>query len=448
MPPTPPPAPKGAPKPAPAPAPAPKGIDIFELMKLDPEMLRGMADVADRKAGKTPPVVVADPAVAAAAAETAKKALDKELNDKREAAKKADELVAEQSKSSRRKWLALKLLIVAIMVFGAWMLGNNAGRHGMAASLTVGQTTVPIMPSSPDLTRELEASKLEAKNLRDERDALVESHRTSIADVQSQLRSKSNELNEALKEANTLRTHDDPLQVAAALLQRDRANQARDNALAEVAEIKSSMATMASVHSAAVAQLRLEHTATVAAIESRLNQAKARELAAKDATIAQLQQIVQSQRLDTENLRFAAQGSTVPANGLVNVEILTPAIPRGNRFSVQFVQRRELNFEVVVNNPNLETQTVVQVPPGLYSVTRLVDGRPFGNPVDTMIWPGNHRSWFQFGNNGVWHAVERNNPFITFWNGVGERRSTLPNGQVRLVNGDMVTIENGRVVNK
>lgn len=47
------PAPKGAPKPAPAPAATPKGIDLFELMKLDPEMLRGMADIADRKAGKT-----------------------------------------------------------------------------------------------------------------------------------------------------------------------------------------------------------------------------------------------------------------------------------------------------------------------------------------------------------------------------------------------------------
>ncbi len=259
------------------------------------------------------------------------------------------------------------IALVVVTLYATYMTGLHSGANGGRLAIQVGKTEI-VDRQTPDLTSDLDAANKRNIEITKEMEALVASHRMSIADVQSRLVAKSNELDEARSELSTANLRDNTRQVNAALAQSDRAFEARDIALAEVADIKSSMANLATVTSNTLTRLGAQHTATIAAIESRLNQEKARELAVKDATIAQLQRTIDAQRRDLTALQFTRDGNVAQVNENVTFEILTNAMPAGHTFEVRFEQRNELTFNVTMptvqrSDTRIPTALTAQVPP-------------------------------------------------------------------------------------
>lgn len=225
----------------------------------------------------------------------------------------------------------------------------------------------------------------------------------------------------------------------------------RDAALARLAEAQANVASLNSAHALAIRrisaeaeaeliELRRDHRAEIAAVRS-------------DCTARLQQRDERIYDLSRENEILSNRSGGQRVGAMVTLGVICPNVPLDDQFEVLLEGTGEpIRFSVTVHDDSrvdgLEIQRTIEVPSDCYKVTRLVNGRPIGQPFPADLKPGQRTRYVRI-DEGDWVERTLNHPFLMLANGNVQFSRTMPeNGRVVLASGETVTVESGRIISR
>lgn len=329
------------------------------------------------------------------------------------------------------KMLAVAFLITVVATFAATQFGWPAKVE------YIDRIPAELGETKKALATAQQARTEDQQRFQRELSAVDTRHNTTVAALNSTVDSLRASYNRAMVLDN----------VAAVMA----ADNQRDAALAKLAEAQATIAGLNSAHALAIRrisaeaeaeliELRRDHSAEIAAVRS-------------DCTVRLQQRDERIYALSRENEILSNRSGGQRVGATVTLGVICPNVPLDDQFEVLLEGAGEpIRFSVTVHDDSrpdgLEVQRTIEVPSDCYRVTRLVNGRPIGQPFPADLRPGQRTRYVRI-NEGDWVERTVSHPFLMMANGNVQFSRTMPeNGKVVLASGETVTVENGSIVSR